>query len=78
MIGKNKTATGLARMILTNEAAAILKVTPIRVRQLINEGRLRAEIWGGRYVLDRDEVEQFAKVDRPVGNPAWKKLRSRD
>lgn len=64
-------------MTSTTEAAAILNVTPIRVRQLINEGRLRAEVWGGRYVLDRDEVERFAKIDRPVGNPAWKKNRSR-
>ena len=73
MIRPNDIATGLQQMTSTAEAAEILNVTPIRVRQLIAEGRLKAHRFNGQYVLNRAEVEQFAKIPRPVGNPNLKK-----
>ena len=73
MIRPNDIATGLRRMTSTAEAAEILNVTPIRVRQLIDQGRLKASRFNGQYVLDRAEVEQFAKIPRKPGNPNLKK-----
>jgi predicted site-specific integrase-resolvase len=61
----------------TKQAGEIIGVSAIRVRQFVAEGRLRAEVFNGRLVLDRHEVEAFARVKRETGNPAWKKKRDR-
>lgn len=43
-----------------SEAAAILGVTPLRVRQMIGEGKLRGEKDGGLWMVRRSEVEELA------------------
>lgn len=58
------------------EAASIIGVTPGRVRQLLkdNAETLGAENFEGNFwLLQRVAVEQFAKRDRPRGNPNWGK-----
>lgn len=56
-------------LISVAEAAAILRVTPGRVRQLIAGGRLEATRVGPVLVLQRQLVERFAMQPRPVGYP---------
>jgi site-specific DNA-methyltransferase (adenine-specific) len=57
-------------LITTAEAAVILKVTPVRVRQLIHSAQLNSEKKGRDHLLDQEEVERFArKGRRPWGRP---------
>ena len=53
--------------ITTTQAAAILGVTPSRVRQFILQGRLPATKVGRDLFLDRKTVEEFAKQPRRPG-----------
>jgi excisionase family DNA binding protein len=54
-------------LITTAEAAVILKVTPVRVRQLIRDRQLFSEKRGRDHLLERDEVERFDRVGRRKG-----------
>ena len=57
-------------LLTTNEAAKILHVTPIRVRQLIREGKLQAKQVGRDYVIEESSlalVKTYGKAGRPVG-----------
>ena len=57
-------------LITTAEAAVILKVTPVRIRQLIRDGQLQSEKMGRDHLLDRDEVTRFDRDGRrPGGRP---------
>jgi excisionase family DNA binding protein len=70
--GRN--STGLERMATVAEAAKMLGVSPRRVLQFIEDGRLSAQRVTARlYVLDRAEVERFANTPREPGNPGQKK-----
>ena len=52
------------------EAAAALGVTTRRVRQLIEEGVLKAESLSPRmYLVERASVEAYARTRRPAGRP---------
>ena len=55
-------------LVPIDEAASVLKVTPGRVRQFCREGRLGQQI-AGRWVIPRDELEQFRKIPRDPGRP---------
>lgn len=55
-------------LINTKEAGKRLNVTPIRVRQLIREGKLKAELIGRDYVIDEkslSSVKTYGKAGRP-------------
>ena len=54
-------------MVTTKEAAQILGVTPVRVRQLIKERRLVAEEHGRDHLLQDREVERFKRHGRRSG-----------
>jgi len=57
-------------LITTKNAAEILGVTPVRVRQLIQQGRLAAEKRGRDHLLDSKEIERFNRHGRrPGGRP---------
>ncbi len=66
-------------LLTTSEAAKILHVTPIRVRQLIREGKIAARQVGRDYVIEEsslDSVKTYGKAGRPAkemsgknGNP---------
>ena len=69
-------------LITTKNAAEILGVTPVRVRQLIQQGQVRSEKHGRDHLLREDEVRQFNRHGRrPGGRPpkitAKKHLRMR-
>jgi len=66
------------KLITTNSAAEILGVTPVRVRQLIQQGQLRSVKHGRDHLLEEDVVHQFNRQGRrPGGRPPKKKSRKR-
>jgi excisionase family DNA binding protein len=46
----------MPEMISVADAAEILKITPVRVRQLINAGKIHASMIGKTFVLNRSDV----------------------
>jgi excisionase family DNA binding protein len=68
--GVTEYAPLLVGLITTAESAAILKVTPARIRQLIKHGRLQSEKRGRDHLLNRDDVQRFNSEGRlPHGRP---------
>jgi excisionase family DNA binding protein len=59
----------IGNFVTTQEAADILGVTDIRVRQIVQDGRLTRHNAGRMILLDKREVQEFAKEDRPAGRP---------
>ena len=55
--------------ITTTAAAELLGVTPRRVRQYIEGGRLKARKIGRDYLVDAGSVAAFRP--RPIGNPQF-------
>jgi excisionase family DNA binding protein len=56
------------KLLSTKEAAEMLNVSPIRVRQLIQDGKLRAKRIGRDYVIDEKDlalVQTYGKAGRP-------------
>ncbi len=56
-------------LLTTSEAAKILRVTPIRVRQLIREGKIEARQVGRDYVIEESSLETvktYGKAGRPL------------
>ena len=56
-------------LLTTTEAAKILHVSPIRVRQLIREGKLEAKQVGRDYVIEESSLESvktYGKAGRPA------------
>lgn len=75
-----KTAPRKPRMT-TKEAAALLKVSDIRVRQLCREGRLPytfSDTKKKSYILKLEDVEEFSKVVRLVGRPSKPQPQEKD
>jgi excisionase family DNA binding protein len=57
-------------LITTKSAAEILGVTPVRVRQLIQQGQLLAEKHGRDHLLNKEAVQRFNRHGRrPGGRP---------
>lgn len=54
-------------LVTTKEAAHVLGVTPVRVRQLIKDGRLVAEKRGRDHLLEDQEVKRFKRHGRRSG-----------
>jgi hypothetical protein len=62
-------------LVKTKEAAQILGVTPVRVRQLIKDGRLVAEKRWRDHLLEDREVERFGGHGRGSGwTGGWRRL----
>ena len=56
-------------LLTTSEAAKILRVSPIRVRQMIREGKIAAKQVGRDYVIEEsslDSVKTYGKAGRPA------------
>ena len=54
-------------MLTVSIAASRLGITPGRVRQLIASGRLKATRVGRDWLIDADDLREFAALDRPRG-----------
>lgn len=61
------------KWMTVQEVAERLGITDGRVRQLLLKNRLHGEKFGQLWVVNEDEVERFASLDRPPGNPGFKK-----
>jgi hypothetical protein len=54
------------------EAAAILKLSEGRIRQMLTRDQLAGEKLSARaWAIHRDEVARVAKLNRPPGNPTF-------
>lgn len=60
------------KLISTDEAAVRLGVSGRRVRQLIDEGKLAAQIVGGGYVIDEAALEGVRVYGKPGRPPKAK------
>jgi excisionase family DNA binding protein len=58
------------KLLTTNQAAKELKVTAIRIRAMIRDGRLKAEKMGRDYVIRESDLDTVR--DRKPGRPAAK------
>jgi excisionase family DNA binding protein len=58
------------KLLTTTQAAEILKVTSIRVRAMIRDGRLKAEKMGRDYIIKESDLELVK--DRRPGRPSKK------
>lgn len=57
-------------LLTTSEAAKKLRVTPIRVRQMIREGKIEAKQVGRDYVIEESSLESvktYGRAGRPKG-----------
>jgi excisionase family DNA binding protein len=57
------------KFLSTKDAAKLLNVSQVRVRQFCQEGRIGQRV-GNRYLILRDEIVDFLRKDRPKGRPA--------
>lgn len=56
-------------LLSTNQAAEKLNVTPIRIRQLIREGKIKAQKVGRDYAIEEsalESVKTYGKAGRPT------------
>lgn len=51
-------------ILTTREAAKILRVTPVRVRQIICEGKIEARKFGCDYVIAENSLESVKNYDK--------------
>ncbi len=57
-------------LITTKSAAEILGITPVRVRQLIQQGQLPSMKHGRDHLLEKEVVQRFNREGRrPGGRP---------
>jgi len=56
-------------LLTVNDAAEVLGVSPERVGQICRQGRLGQKV-GERWVIPRDELEQFRRIPRKRGRPS--------
>lgn len=61
--------TARLRIFTVEQAAALLGVTPRRVRAICQEGRLGTRLGLRAYAISREELLEFAERDRPCGTP---------
>jgi excisionase family DNA binding protein len=64
--------------LTTAQAAAILEVTPARVRQLVSAGELRGQHHGRDLLITRADLDDYLPRRRPVGRvPGFSPVRRR-
>jgi excisionase family DNA binding protein len=59
-------------LLNVTQAAELLGLSAERVGQFCREGRIGQKV-GERWVIPRDELEQFRKIPRQTGRPAASK-----
>jgi excisionase family DNA binding protein len=58
--------------ITASEAAILLGLSQRRISRLCQQGRLGQKI-GRNYAITREQIEEFQRLHRVPGNPAWRK-----
>lgn len=57
------------------DAARVLKIHPQSLRRLIKQGRVPAVLFAGKYLIERDALNQFkAGYDRRPGRKTIRRL----
>jgi excisionase family DNA binding protein len=67
------------KLLNTTQAANVLGVSPIRVRQLIQEGKLAAQKFGRDYAIEESalsSVQTYGKAGRPPKPPSESKTKA--
>lgn len=68
----------LKHLRTVKDAATLLGVTPLRVRQLAIKGAIKCARFGsqtrGIYLFDERELTRFAAIARPAGRPKLNKV----
>ena len=54
-------------LMTTRQAAEFLGVSPVRVRQFYQDGRIRGRNFAGSLVFMREDLRSFAKIPRRIG-----------
>jgi excisionase family DNA binding protein len=62
----------MRNLVTTREAAERLGISRRRVQELLQAGALRGEKLSRDWVIEAEEVEAFAKKERPRGRPPKK------
>jgi excisionase family DNA binding protein len=63
----------IGNFLTTTEAAEVIGVSSMRVRQFAKENRLHSLQVGNILVFEKEEVKKFAKTPRKWGRPHSKK-----
>lgn len=64
--------------IVSFEAAKMLGIHPMSIQQLCRDGKLKAEKIANRWLVRRDDLDEFAKTYVPtVGRPRQKRKYTR-
>lgn len=59
-------------------AAKMLVIHPMAIQQICRDGRLKAEKYANRWMIRREDLEEFAKTYVPkVGRPRQKRKYTR-
>jgi len=61
-------------LLTVDEAATELGISAGRVRQFCRDGRLGEKV-GTTWVITRQQLEAFKKLDRPHGRAGWLRRR---
>lgn len=74
MIESITRVNGVETMVTVSDAAKILGVSPCRVLQFIDDGRIKATKMTPRlYVIDIREVRRFSQIPRKPGRKSQKR-----
>lgn len=64
--------TTIPGLFNAGEAAEYLGVTDSLVRRFCRMGRIKARRFGNSWAIEIKELDRFKKIERPVGNPAFR------
>lgn len=67
----------VAEIIPLDVAAKRLGICESLLRRMCSRGRIGVPFGRRGHLITRDELERFAAIPRPVGNPGWKAADSR-
>ena len=60
-----------SQLVGVPDAARRLRLTEVRVRQLIDEGRIAATKVGRTWVIREEDLTEYSKKERKPGRPLW-------
>lgn len=61
-----------ADFLTVDQAARLAKLSPVRMRVLCRQGRLKTQMFSGAYLIPKAEFERFQATPRPPGNPSFR------
>lgn len=67
----------VAEIVPLDVAAKRLGICESLLRRMCSRGRIGVPFGRRGHLITRDELERFAAIPRPVGNPGWKAADSR-